>query len=75
MAHIFVFVYFLHFKCLTEVWEGAVSLYIEHLTQSGDYKTFFVLNSLSMKVHLLIKGKMVEYKDFSYFKTLRCCIY
>ena len=44
-------------------------------TRLRGYKTFLCSTQLSMEFQLLIKGQMLKYKDFSCFKTLRCCFY
>ena len=38
-------------------------------------KLFSCSTQLSMKLQLLTKDKMLKNKDFSCFKTLKCCIY
>ena len=39
------------------------------------YKTFFMLNSAEQEIQLLVKTKMLQIKDFSFFRTLKCYIY
>ena len=45
------------------------------ISRSRGYKTFFMLNSMSVKSRLLIKTKIPANKEVSCFKSLRCCIY
>ena len=40
-----------------------------------DYKTFFMLNSAEQEISTAHKSSSADNKDFSCFKTLRCCFY
>ena len=45
------------------------------MTLSSVQENFLGSAQLSMKFQLLIKTKLPKIKDFSCYKTLRCCIY